>query len=54
VQRALEVGALHRIIPGSELRAYLIDAVERGIRKTEESRVVKDREGRDAAVAEAA
>ena len=54
VQRALEVGALHRIIPGSELRAYLIDAVERGIRKTEESRLVKDREGRDAAVAEAA
>ena len=33
VHRALEVGALDRILPASELRPYLIDAVERGIRK---------------------
>ncbi len=31
VHRALEVGALHRIIPPATLRPYLIDAVERGI-----------------------
>ena len=35
VQRALEVGALDRIIPPSTLRPYLIDAVERGIAKEE-------------------
>jgi acetyl-CoA carboxylase carboxyltransferase component len=42
VQRALDVGALNRIVPASELRPYLIDAVERGI-KTEEMRSVKKR-----------
>jgi acetyl-CoA carboxylase carboxyltransferase component len=31
VQRALQVGALHRIIPAADLRPYLIDAVERGM-----------------------
>jgi acetyl/propionyl-CoA carboxylase alpha subunit/acetyl-CoA carboxylase carboxyltransferase component len=41
VQRALDVGALHRIIPPAELRPYLIHAVERGIRKVEESRSAK-------------
>ncbi|HYL46427.1 MAG TPA: carboxyl transferase domain-containing protein [Candidatus Limnocylindrales bacterium] len=35
VQRALKVGALHRIIPPATLRPYLIDAVERGIAKVE-------------------
>ncbi len=35
VHRALQVGALHRIIPPATLRPYLIDAVERGIRKEE-------------------
>lgn len=35
VQRALAVGALNRIIPAAELRPYLIQAVERGIRKVE-------------------
>jgi acetyl/propionyl-CoA carboxylase alpha subunit/acetyl-CoA carboxylase carboxyltransferase component len=35
VQRALDVGALHRIIPPATLRPYLIDAVERGIAKVE-------------------
>jgi len=35
VQRALDVGALHRIIPPADLRPYLIDAVERGIARTE-------------------
>ena len=33
VHRALEVGALHRIIPPLELRPYLIEAVERGVTK---------------------
>jgi acetyl-CoA carboxylase carboxyltransferase component len=32
VQRALRVGSIHRIIPANELRPYLIDAVERGMR----------------------
>ncbi len=36
VQRALDVGALNYIIPPAKLRAYLIDAVERGIAKEEE------------------
>jgi acetyl-CoA carboxylase carboxyltransferase component len=35
VERALQVGALHCIIPPANLRPYLIDAVERGIRKTD-------------------
>jgi acetyl/propionyl-CoA carboxylase alpha subunit/acetyl-CoA carboxylase carboxyltransferase component len=33
VQRALRVGSIHRIIPSAELRPYLIDAVERGMRR---------------------
>ncbi|PYQ45228.1 MAG: carbamoyl-phosphate synthase subunit L [Acidobacteria bacterium] len=36
VQRALAVGALDCIIPPHRLRPYLIDAIERGIRKEEE------------------
>jgi len=36
VQRALQVGALHCIIPPAELRPYLIAAIERGIAKEEE------------------
>jgi acetyl-CoA carboxylase carboxyltransferase component len=36
VQRALAVGALDCIIPPDRLRPYLIDAIERGIRKEEE------------------
>src|SRR5262249_35825054 len=35
VERALKVGALHRIIPAADLRPYLIDAVQRGIQRTE-------------------
>lgn len=34
VQRALQVGAIHRIIPPAFLRPYLIEAVERGMKKT--------------------
>jgi hypothetical protein len=41
VQRALEVGALNRIIPPADLRPYLIDAVKRGITKEEELTLVK-------------
>lgn len=33
VQRALDVGALNRIVPPSNLRPYLIDAVKRGIER---------------------
>ncbi|MBN1606522.1 MAG: ATP-grasp domain-containing protein [Polyangiaceae bacterium] len=33
VQRARDVGSLHEIIPPSELRPYLITAVERGMRR---------------------
>ena len=36
VQRALDVGAVNRIIPPANLRSYLIDAVERGIEREEE------------------
>jgi acetyl-CoA carboxylase carboxyltransferase component len=36
VERAVEVGSVTRIIPASTLRPYLIEAVERGIRRTEE------------------
>jgi hypothetical protein len=35
VERALAVGALDCIIPPHRLRPYLIDAIERGIRKEE-------------------
>lgn len=37
VHRALSVGALHCIIPPANLRPYLIDAVERGMRSELES-----------------
>ncbi|MFW2387673.1 MAG: biotin carboxylase N-terminal domain-containing protein [Polyangiales bacterium] len=33
VHRALAVGSVHKIIPASALRPYLIDAVERGIQR---------------------
>ena len=41
VHRALEVGALHRIIPPLELRPYLIEAIARGIGKEEAARSEK-------------
>jgi acetyl-CoA carboxylase carboxyltransferase component/biotin carboxyl carrier protein len=41
VQRALNVGALHRIIPPATLRPYLIEAVERGMRHEMECQLVK-------------
>jgi acetyl/propionyl-CoA carboxylase alpha subunit/acetyl-CoA carboxylase carboxyltransferase component len=34
IERAVEVGSVERIIPASALRPYLIDAVERGMRRT--------------------
>jgi acetyl-CoA carboxylase carboxyltransferase component len=37
VYRALSVGALNHIIPPANLRSYLIDAVERGIRREEQA-----------------
>ncbi len=39
VHRALEVGALHNIIPPRNLRPYLIDAIERGIARVDCSAV---------------
>jgi acetyl/propionyl-CoA carboxylase alpha subunit/acetyl-CoA carboxylase carboxyltransferase component len=36
VERAVEVGSVSRIIPAASLRPYLIEAVERGIQRTEE------------------
>ncbi|HET7339804.1 MAG TPA: carboxyl transferase domain-containing protein, partial [Candidatus Dormibacteraeota bacterium] len=38
VQRAQHVGSIHHIIPASSLRPYLIDAVERGMRRAIERR----------------
>jgi acetyl-CoA carboxylase carboxyltransferase component len=37
VQRALDVGALNHIVPPSDLRPYLIHAVERGIEREKKS-----------------
>jgi hypothetical protein len=34
VERALEMGSISRIIEPAALRPYLIDAVERGVRRT--------------------
>jgi acetyl/propionyl-CoA carboxylase alpha subunit/acetyl-CoA carboxylase carboxyltransferase component len=34
IERAVEVGSVERIVKPSQLRPYLIDAVERGIRRT--------------------
>jgi acetyl-CoA carboxylase carboxyltransferase component len=36
VYRARDVGSLHRVVPPEELRPYLVDAVERGMRREEE------------------
>jgi hypothetical protein len=33
VQRAQQVGSVDRIIPAATLRPYLVDAVERGMRR---------------------
>lgn len=41
IHRALQVGALHRIIPPSDLRPYLIQAVARGIEKELRAHSVK-------------
>ncbi len=46
VHRALEVGALHRIIPPTDLRPYLINAVERGVARENELRSAR-RQGDD-------
>jgi acetyl-CoA carboxylase carboxyltransferase component len=44
VQRALQVGALDRILPPADLRPYLIDAVRRGIAREEEPTFAKPEE----------
>ena len=48
VQRAQRMGSVHRIIPAETLRPYLIDAVERGIRKELDSDGVVAATGREA------
>jgi hypothetical protein len=42
VERAVEVGSVHRIIRPAELRPYLVDAIERGIRRKLEPRAGGD------------
>ena len=49
VQRALQVGALDRIIPPDQLRPYLIDALERGIARVMELEPEKQAVGTKAA-----
>jgi acetyl-CoA carboxylase carboxyltransferase component len=34
IERAQQVGSIHTIIPASRLRPYLVEALERGIRRT--------------------
>jgi acetyl-CoA carboxylase carboxyltransferase component len=51
VQRALDVGALHYIIPPAGLRPYLIQAVERGIAREEKLDSAKSVRGMLEAVA---
>ena len=50
VYRALEVGALHHILPPANLRPYLIHAVETGITREMESHPDKSRDGNSPAV----
>ncbi|MCA9552900.1 MAG: DUF2118 domain-containing protein [Myxococcales bacterium] len=38
VERALNVGSIHRILDAADLRPYLVDAVERGMQRTEANR----------------
>ena len=45
VQRAVEVGSVDRIISASELRPYLVEAVERGMRRTGRHRRWTSRSG---------
>ena len=42
VERAVEMGSVNAIIPSARLRPYLVDAVERGMRRTLEQRVEVD------------
>jgi acetyl-CoA carboxylase carboxyltransferase component len=45
VHRALEVGSLDRILPPSELRPFVIQAIEAGMAKEAERRANQDGEG---------
>jgi len=42
VERAVEVGSVHRIIDPAALRPYLIDAVERGMARTMDQEASRD------------
>ena len=35
IQRAVEVGSVNSIVAANDLRPYLVDAIERGMAKTE-------------------
>ena len=48
VERAVEVGSVDRIISAAELRPYLIDAVERGVARSERERELVSRRERGA------
>ncbi len=48
IQRARDVGSVHTIIPASTLRPYLIQAVERGIARTEAEAASHDAGGTSA------
>ena len=54
VQRALKVGALHKIIPPATLRPYLINAVVTAVEKEQESRLEKVKMKKAAAIESAA
>ncbi|MBJ8348861.1 hypothetical protein JGU72_29680, partial [Antrihabitans sp. YC2-6] len=34
IDRALEVGSVHRIVPAAELRPGIVAAIERGMKRT--------------------
>jgi len=47
--RALEVGALHSILPPKDLRPFLIHAIERGMEKQLSSQRIVEKEAHEAA-----
>jgi len=53
VHRALEVGALHNIIPPKDLRPYLIAAIARGIEREEAARAHETKAATSALLEEA-
>ena len=48
IQRAVEVGSVNGIVAAADLRPYLVDAIERGMAKTEADRARSSRPDRRA------